>query len=99
MGFEDLLTKNDLGAIRKIIAEEIAKQAPPESPWLNIDQAAAYCGDTKRLFWEKVQAGKIPYSRDGKPYKFYKPDLDAYMMAHRVMSEAELQRKIANKGY
>ena len=52
----------------------------PSSPWLDVDEAAAYlrCGSRQRLY-DLVSAGALEPSRDGRRLLFRRDTLDAYL--------------------
>jgi len=96
MNLEDLLTKDDLKAIRSIVAAEVAKITPAtDSPYMLLADAAAYIQNEPRTLRDKAKNGEIAYIMDGRLYKFYKPDLDAYMAKRRVKSNDEINSMAA----
>ena len=48
-----------------------------ETPWLNVEEAAIYCGLARSVFWET--ASGIPSSGSGKGRKYKTADLDEWM--------------------
>jgi excisionase family DNA binding protein len=76
----------DLATIVDAIADAVAARLDQphadttSTPWLNVDQAAAYIGNapTSRIY-DLVQQGKITPHRDGRRLLFHVDDLDAYL--------------------
>lgn len=48
-----------------------------ETPWLTIEEAAAYCGMGRSTFFD--HADEVPSSGHGKSRKFKASDLDVWM--------------------
>ncbi len=47
------------------------------TPWLSIDEAAAYCGMSRETF--RVKAAEVPFGGTSRGRKYYIPDLDEWM--------------------
>lgn len=91
MQLEDIVTKDDLKALETRIAAMIKNVAPAQKkdPYMTLKEAAAYIKTKPQKLGEQVRAGDIPFIRDGRLIKFDVKDLDAYMRAHRIMSDDE----------
>lgn len=99
MGFDDLITKADLAAAMKVLMEQMkAIKAPKEDKYLNLEEAARYIKRKPSTLGDLVRNGEIAYIRDGRLLKFTIEDLDRYMMAHRVMSNAEIESAVSVRG-
>lgn len=62
-----------------------------------MDDAAAYTGLSKGYLYRLVQLKKIPYykSEGGKRTYFAKPELNRWLLSHRVSTVAEAQEAAA----
>lgn len=98
MNLEDLLTKKDLPAIKKMINDAVATIQPAtDSPWLDIKQAAEYIRTKPRTLWAKAHNGEIAYTLDGRVLKFNRADLDKYMRDRRVKTNDEINTIAAGR--
>ena len=94
----EILTKQDLIESEKRIAAMLAqfKVETPKKKYMTMKEAAEYINCKTTCMRSRVNAGEIPYIRDGHKIQFSVDDLDAYMMAHRVMSDEEAAGKCAH---
>lgn len=97
----EFLTKEDLDDLKKCVLsalENAKKIQDNEPPYLNLEQAAKYIGVKASTLGEMVRNGEISYIKVGLRIMFRRVDLDAYMMNHRVMSNAEIASLASVKG-
>ena len=68
---------------------------------MSVAQASEYTGYTKSALYGFMRARTIPYYKvgEGKRGKviFAKEDIDEFLFAHRVGTEAELQEKASTR--
>ena len=83
------MTKEDLEAIKDLLAE--VQGSPKEV--LTSDEAAAYLGISKSHLYKLTMGRKIPHykSEGGKLCYFCRNEIIAWMKAHRVATQEELQ--------
>ncbi|MGH9068615.1 MAG: helix-turn-helix domain-containing protein [Acidimicrobiales bacterium] len=55
-----------------------------DSPWLILDEAAAYLRCSRRRMQRLMADGRLAYVRDGRRPLFLRTDLDAYLAGQRV---------------
>ena len=51
--------------------------------YLNIEQAAAYCGVSTKTLRRAIRSRRLTHFRPGRAYMFLAQDLDAFMSAYR----------------
>lgn len=61
-----------------------------ESEWFDFAGAAKHCGITVRHLKRLKGEGRIPFYKPGKPVRFRREDLDAFLEACRVESSADM---------
>jgi excisionase family DNA binding protein len=71
-----------IDAIADAVAARLTSSQQPDasSPWLNVEQAAAYLGDapTSRIY-DLTAQGKLTAHRDGRRLLLHRDDLDTYL--------------------
>lgn len=50
-----------------------------ESPYLDYEQASAYCNVNRTTIWRAVRAGTLRESGPGKAVRFHRDELDRWM--------------------
>ena len=80
--FEEAL----LDALRPIVAELVAEEidrlhpAEPGSPYLTVEQAAAYIGAGRQRVYDLVSDGRLRRYRDGSRVLVRRDELDSYLV-------------------
>lgn len=83
------MTKEDLQAIKDLFQEV---QGTPKEV-LTSDEAAAYLGISKSALYKLTMGRKIPYFKSAKLCYFDRQEIIAWMKAHRVATQEELDAK------
>lgn len=90
MGFEDIVTKADLKAFEARITAMLKNAvAPAKDAYLNEKEAAAYIKLKPKTLGDMARAGEIASIKAGRRRMYATTDLDAYMKACRIVSDAE----------
>lgn len=64
--------------------------------WLNVDQAAAYLGLSKRAVYDRVYRGTLPSHRLGRLLRFNQDELDQLLLTGSSQADqAVLQQALA----
>lgn len=58
---------------------ETDTRSAPASPWLDVDQAAAYMRCKRQRVYDLVSAGQLKPEKDGRRSLFKREQLDAYL--------------------
>jgi excisionase family DNA binding protein len=67
-------------ALAKRVAALLAEQAPaPPTPYLDVEQAAAYLNRPKSRMYELVAQKRVRHYRDGRALLFKHADLDEFL--------------------
>jgi excisionase family DNA binding protein len=61
----------------EILAQQIGNQ--PTSPYLNVDEAAAYLRCSRQAIYDRVSQRALEPARDGRRLLFHRDQLDAYL--------------------
>jgi len=71
--------------------------AEPSNQWFDVDGLQAYLPDkpAKPTIYTWVSSGLIPYHKNGKRLRFYKSDIDNWLLCGKRKSEFELQIEAA----
>lgn len=87
--FEEL--KLRLDRIEAVLASQRSKP-------LTLKEAAKYLDVSESYLYQLTSSGKIPHfkSAGGKRISFLESDLKAWLLAHRVMTQAEIDSQAAN---
>ncbi len=77
-------------AIAERAAELVAERTPAEngSPWLNVEEAAAYLRCDRKRIYNLKSAGRLPSAQDGTRPLFHHAVLDAYLLGGDVRAVA-----------
>ena len=64
---------------------------------MSVEEAANYLHLAKSTVYKMTSRSEIPHfkSRGGKRLSFLKPDLDQWLLAHRVKSVDEIQQEVS----
>jgi excisionase family DNA binding protein len=70
-----------LDRLAELLAPRLARRiAPtPATPWLDVDEAAAYLRCSRQRVYDLRHAGVLKPHRDGRRLLFRRDDLDAYL--------------------
>lgn len=58
---------------------------------LTIDEAAQYCGLSKRYLYKLTSGRQIPYYKQKRKVYFKKDELDEWLLKDRIQTEEELE--------
>lgn len=74
-----------IAALASAVADELerrgATSSTPASPWLDVDEAAAYLRCARQRVYDLVSSGAIVPARDGRRLLFKRTALDSYLLA------------------
>ena len=71
-----------LDAIASAVADELERRgaaSAPASPWLDVDEAAAYLRCARQRIYDLVSEGRLEPARDGRRLLFARDALDSYL--------------------
>jgi excisionase family DNA binding protein len=74
-----------INAIAAAVADELERRGgstTPSSPWLTVDEAAAYLRCAPQRIYDLVSERKIAPARDGRRLLFRREQLDALVDSH-----------------
>lgn len=67
--------------IEEMIEQRVERRLPKPSPWLNVNEAAAYLKITPQAVRKRVYAGRLPARYDaGGKMRFRREDLDGSVL-------------------
>lgn len=75
-----------IDAIAARVVELLAEQSGPtrSTPWLDVDEAAAYLRCSKQAIYDRVNQGALEPARDGRRLLFRVERLDEYLESGRA---------------
>ncbi|MDP9417215.1 MAG: helix-turn-helix domain-containing protein [Actinomycetota bacterium] len=75
------LDEQALDQLAELLAPRLAERIAPAttSPWLDVDEAAAYLRCSRQRIYDLRHAGDLTPHRDGRRLLFRRDDLDAYL--------------------
>ena len=55
----------------------------PNAAWMTLEEVASYLKLSRTKLYELAQAGAIPCSKVAGRWRFYRPEVDQWMLAQR----------------
>ena len=91
-----VITPNELAqlidiSVRKAMGEQSPQSSNSDDKPMNIDEAAAFLQMPKSTIYQLTSTRKILFSRVGKPLRFFKKDLLAYLESGRKKTQKEIE--------
>ena len=74
----DDLIERVAGRVAELLADRLPP-APADSPWLDVDGAAAYLRCKPKRIYDLVSQHRLPAHRDGNRLLFRREELDEYV--------------------
>lgn len=80
-GFLDAVAER---AAEIVLSRLALEQAPPDSPFLSVDEAAAYLRSKRHRVYDLLSSGRLTRHKDGSRVLVSRAELDAHLASNGV---------------
>lgn len=80
MSTQDLQEREPLGRLVELI-EELLENRRQQTPWMTLEQTAAYLHLSERSVSLAKDRGELPYSKQGRAVLFHRDHVDEWLLS------------------